>query len=424
MRSLSLALCGAVCFLGLSLLACSDSSESTATNPQSNGGSGGSATNGGSAGSNTSGSAGQSGNSGSQNTGGSSGSSGSAGSAGTGASSGGSSGSAGTGGSAGPTPGEDATVTPFDASPIYFTGDDNKREIDSTVTFPSDGAYQSIILHLALDCPSGGCDPWDRFGSLGIVSQVGQNGEPDTVVEVARFITPYHVKASWDIDVTELRPLFTGEITFRAFIDTWVGPGSPYGDGWLLSASFEMKGGIPEKLPVAVVPVWNRQYVIYGDPAKPIGDTVTPQDLTLPAMTTSYSLRTFITGHGQGNAGNCAEFCKKTHSLTVNENLHEQLIWRDDCATTAAPNQQGTYTYSRAGWCPGADVLPWQMDITSDVASQTSVSISYKVQDYENTCRPDASPCAGCTLGTGCDYDGGNHTEPNYQVSTLLIAFQ
>ena len=41
--------------------------------------------------------------------------------------------------------------------------------------------------------------------------------------------------ASWDLDVTDLRPLLTGDVTMRAFIDTWVGPGSQYGAGWLLT---------------------------------------------------------------------------------------------------------------------------------------------------------------------------------------------
>ena len=31
---------------------------------------------------------------------------------------------------------------------------------------------------------------------------------------------------------------------------------------------------------------------------------------------------------------------------------------------------------------------------------------------------------AGCTLGTGCPYDGGSHTEPVYYVSSLLIAYR
>src|SRR4029079_11333794 len=140
-------------------------------------------------------------------------------------------------------------------------------------------------------------------------------------------ITPYHVEASWDIDVTDLRPLLTGDVTMRGFIDTWVGPGSQYGAGWLLTASFEMKGGIPAALPIAAIPVWTPRSVVYGDPAKPIPDAAPAQTLELPEAS-GYALRTIVTGHGQGNAGNFAEFCVKTHTLTVGAAAHAQKIWR------------------------------------------------------------------------------------------------
>jgi Peptide-N-glycosidase F, C terminal/Peptide-N-glycosidase F, N terminal len=322
-----------------------------------------------------------------------------------------------------PMPGTDASVTPFDKTHLFFTGDDNKRIVDSTTTFPTEGEYSQIILHLSLDCPQGGCDAWDRFGTLGIVTTKGATQEEDEVIEIARYITPYGVAGTWAIDVTDLRPLFRGELTMRTFIDTWVGPGSPYGAGWLVTASFEMKGGIPAKIPKAVVPVWNRKYVAYGDPAKPIAMSVPEQDIVLPKGS-SYALRALVTGHGQGNAGNCAEFCKRIHTITAGVAPHAEQIWRADCATTAVPNQQGTWKYSRAGWCPGADVKPWQIDITTDVAGTTTAKIAYGVGNYENTCRPDAATCSGCTLGSTCDYDGGAHTEPNYQFSTLLIAYE
>jgi hypothetical protein len=255
------------------------------------------------------------------------------------------------------------------------------------------------------------------------VTSKGQNGAPDTVIEMMRFITPFGVGAKWDLDVTDLRPLLTGGVTVRGFIDTWVGPGSPYGGGWLLSASFDMKGGVPSPLPIAVVPVWSLRSTVYGDPTKPISSAVPPTTVMLPNAS-SYSLRSFITGHGQGNALNCAEFCARTHTITAGNTPHAQKIWRTDCATTAAPNQQGTYQYSRGGWCPGADVKPWTLDVTADVSGGTMATFAYDVQAYDNTCRPDAMPCTGCTLGTSCAYDGGAHTEPNYQVSTVLIAYR
>lgn len=323
----------------------------------------------------------------------------------------------------GPVAGKDATLTPFDKTHIYFTGSDNKRSVDAAASFPAEGAYAQILLHLELSCPDGGCDPWDRLGSLGIVTAKGEAGAADTVVEIVRFVTPYHVGAAWDLDLTDLRPLLSGDLTLRAFIDTWVGPGSSYGGGWALTARFDLKGGIPEHEAIAVLPLWNPTGVTYGDPSKPIAVSAAPVHKSLPAAS-SYAVRALITGHGQGNAGNCAEFCGKTHTIVAGSTPHSQKVWRTDCATTAAPNQQGTYKFSRAGWCPGADVVPWIVDVTGDLTSTADATFAYDVEAYDNTCRPDASPCAGCSLGTGCAYDGGNHTEPYYQLSALLIAYR
>jgi hypothetical protein len=158
--------------------------------------------------------------------------------------------------------------------------------------------------------------------------------------------------------------------------------------------------------------------LVYGDPARPIAQT---RDVAVPAGS-AHALRAFVTGHGQGNKSNCAEFCQKKHSLKVDGVAKEQTIWRNDCQTTAVPGQAGTWQYPRAGWCPGADVKPWTVDV--DLKGKTTASIVYDVEAYENTCRPDAQTCTGCTLGSSCAYDGGNHTEPVYWVSTVLIAYR
>src|SRR5262245_42932258 len=64
------------------------------------------------------------------------------------------SGGGGAGGVTTPAPGVDTTVVAFDQTHIYFTGDDNKRVVDAQASFPAEGAYSQIILHLSLDCPS------------------------------------------------------------------------------------------------------------------------------------------------------------------------------------------------------------------------------------------------------------------------------
>jgi len=176
-------------------------------------------------------------------------------------------------------------------------------------------------------------------------------------------------------------------------------------------------------------PVWSPHTTEYGNPSK---ETNRIESLDLTALDdvafeelTGASLWAYVTGHGQGNAQNCAEFCRKRHWLTVDDVETTRFAWRDDCSTTAAPGQQGTWQYSRAGWCPGAKVHPWVADVSDALASSDGqLTVGHRVADYVNTCRPDASPCTGCALGTSCEYNGGSHTRPNYLRSALLVLYR
>ncbi|MCB9521713.1 MAG: hypothetical protein H6699_12695, partial [Myxococcales bacterium] len=111
------------------------------------------------------------------------------------------------------------------------------------------------------------------------------------------------------------------------------------------------------------------------------------------------------------------------HTFTVGDFSDSASVWRDDCETTAAPNQRGTWQYPRAGWCPGA--ITHDRTLAAGAAPATAtVVVSYDVEPYENTCRPEADECAGCSLGNGCDWNDSTHTEPSYQVSALLIGYE
>jgi hypothetical protein len=189
---------------------------------------------------------------------------------------------------------------------------------------------------------------------------------------------------------------------------------------------------VPAKQPIANLPLWtwaadndppNYQY---GDPNDPIAGHLPAQALTLPGGASSYALRTFITGHGQGNSGNCAEFCQATHTLTVGSAPYTTTPWQDCSTTPGGASQCGTWQYARAGWCPGAAVQAWTKDVTSGVGSGSKVTVSYGDDSYMNLCRPDIGTCDQnqCALGTGCAYDGANHTTPVFYVSSVLIAYK
>ncbi len=318
---------------------------------------------------------------------------------------------------------EPQVVPAFDHTAIYYLPDDNQREVSVRTTFPA-GDFKRITMHIRLDCPAGGCDPWDRYGTIGVVTDPGDDTNPATTVELARFMTPYGVGAEWSLDVTALRPLLTGDVTLTAAIDTWVGPGSDGGSGWQLSSWFTMTPGKPKRQAIAVIPVWSPREVRYGDPIVPTAVDAPTLTISVPTAT-SYSLRTLVTGHGQGNEDDCAEFCPRVHTIRVNGTRHDYQGWRTNCATSGVRGQRGNYWYSRAGWCPGSMVVPWLADITPDIQSSTA-KLAYAVTPYVNGCRPGANPFipTTCVFGTPADYDGGGHTPPLYRLSTVVIAYR
>lgn len=296
-------------------------------------------------------------------------------------------------------------------------GNENTRTVTQEVTFPdAEMEFSQVVLKYTLSCPDGGCDPWDRLANLYIVKHAGTNEEES--YEIARFITPYGVGGSWQQDVTDLRPLLTGTQTFRSFVDTWTSP------GWIVDVVFDFYVGKPEQKAVEVRQLW-LQTVLYGDPVQPIENQVLEHQEVIPSNITGAKLRILNTGHGQGNAENCAEFCPKEHTFVINGTSNTETLWRDDCVRTAVKGQHGTWWFSRAGWCPGADVIPRIWDIGSLIHPNEVSIIQYAIQPYENTCRPDYEPeCTGCmSFVTSCDYNGGDHTPPVWKLSAQLILF-
>jgi hypothetical protein len=333
-------------------------------------------------------------------------------------------------------PGKNAIVTAFDNTLFAFgskTDPSASRRQTAPAAFPSGGTFKSIKLEIALTCPAGGCDHWDRVGSLGIVTQAPvDGGTHGAVVEIARFVTPFCSAATYDYDVTDLAPLLVGNATLQGFIDTWSPQGDPAnnGAGWQLNATFTFTGGTTGKIPIADIPFWtwpadgdppNYQY---GDPNDPISNHLTPQTLNVPVPgASSYALRTIITGHGQGNANNCGEFCQSTHTLTLGSSPYKFTPSYDCTKTPNGPSQCGTWDAPRSSWCPGQAVAPWTQKVT--LGSGPTTTLTYTPDGYVNTCRPDEASCDtnACVFGTGCAYNGGMHTTPVFYVSTMLVAY-
>ena len=144
----------------------------------------------------------------------------------------------------------DTTIVAFDNVHQFFGGSGNYRTVIDTIQFPdSNSDYSEIIMTVTLECPDGGCDPWDRKAKISAMHL-------NDWFEVGRYVTPYGVECGWSFDVTDYRSLLKGEVPLRSYIDTWVQP------GWLVNIQFDFISGVAEYPFTTVRNVWNYDYVV------------------------------------------------------------------------------------------------------------------------------------------------------------------
>jgi hypothetical protein len=228
-----------------------------------------------------------------------------------------------------PIPDDATVVRAFDRAWHWFGAEDH-RSVVQEVQFPEAADWNQIGLRLYLECPDSVlCDHWDRTGSLQLVLNPDDPPEQWQYLELMRHITPYRVGMCQYVDVTPLAPLLSGRRTLVSWIDTWVGPGHPNGDGWAISFDFVFDPGQARGAD-EVVNIWGRRDIILGDldPEHNVDSQIEPVEVAIPADATRVAARLTTTGHSFGNTDNCAEFC----------------ILRQDLSSAA----------SAARWCRGA----------------------------------------------------------------------
>lgn len=269
------------------------------------------------------------------------------------------------------------------------------------------GAFDTIIATLVVTCPSGGCGPYDRVASIDAKGHDGQ------WFEIIRYITPFGVACSHQINVADYRALLQGKVTFRANCTT-------LDNGFVFQLKFDFKEGAPQYKYSSVQRVWKDVYP-FGDYAnlQPVPDF----NYTFPDHAIASKLKLVSTGHGWGslNTGNAAEFYDATHAIFVNGvNTFSQHNWQacnpnpDGCSP-----QSGTWTYARSGWCPGSIAPYFDYDMTSFVANQ-NISLGYEFfTGYVDQCHPNNPGCVTGTTCTDCS-DGFN---PILDVNSNLIIY-
>lgn len=256
--------------------------------------------------------------------------------------------------------------------------------------------FSEVYLHVNLECPTGGCDPWDQPAKVIIL-------KGDESYELARYITPFGVACGgWEWDISDFRSLLVDKVDWVSYIQVWGA------SGWLLTMELELVEGTPEYAFTKVDKLWTEDNWVYGDPGIP--DEFPDMQINVDQVTEKAKIRMTMTGHGQANTDNAAEFAEFTHHVWVNgEETFEQHLWKNDCDENACSPQSGTYLYSRAGWCPGQDVQPWEWDMSGHFTPGEEINLGFVLADYTNL------------LNTG--YNGGSHTEPHFRCHTYFIQY-
>ncbi len=251
---------------------------------------------------------------------------------------------------------------------------------------------ETIKMYIRLECPSDGCDPWDRFANILV-----KNQSNNQFYEIARHITPYGVGNSQlsrglEVDVTDFKSILTGNVEIRIYTETWVS------SGWVLSLEFDYLSGTPDYKYYQVTPViqFNRNSlsgVPYGgENGQTELDEVKfdlKKTITIGSNIKSVHFRTIISGWGHATPADsdgraCAEWCFRTHKIKIdNVDKFSHYMGPIGCSSNPINNQAGNWSPDRAGWCPGM-VVPVRIDKFDANISDTTIDFEYYFQPWTN----------------------------------------
>jgi hypothetical protein len=191
--------------------------------------------------------------------------------------------------------------------------------------------------------------------------------------QIQNYVTPYGIGLDlgpdgfrWVYDVTDYEPILHDTVEISAG-----------NQQELINLKFVYIKGTPPRDVKKFETIWVGDYqhsAIAND------DVLPAVDREIEGDAEQVVVRTRTTGHWFGGFENCAEFCPKTHHLSVDgSQTHSWLNWKE-CANNPVKSQGGTWVYDRAGWCPGTFGDTYDHDITSHVTPGTTASIDYGMQ--------------------------------------------
>jgi hypothetical protein len=253
-----------------------------------------------------------------------------------------------------------------------------------------------VTCHLA----PGDCSEWDRIAYV----HVCDDAECTTANELVRWITPYSRPGTrrWLLEASPLLPLLGdgGTKTLRVTM----GPPWEEATPRVVSVSLRLQSSGEARASEALLAFRGGEFNADYNAGQ------TPFVFTPPADATRVELVTIVSGHGQTERDNCAEWCNHVHDFSIGGSVHTidhegQAGQARGCADRAGegvvPGQWGNWAPSRAAWCPGLPVAPTVMDITADVVLGEENTVAYAAR-----------------------FDGGEPRGGSMDLSTYVVVYR
>lgn len=277
-------------------------------------------------------------------------------------------------------------------------------------------AFNNINLHYLHNCVNGDCNTYDHVSYLRIKNYRGQ------WVELCRYITPFGVQCIDDLDVTDFTTLLQGLIEFEYYSEQY-----KTGSGYNPTAIFEYTKGTPDYPYVDMQELWYGNYA-FGDyenlcpiPMRTVEFDPCVEKAKLQITTSGHNWSDL--SNGAYNTNNAAEFdTTEFHNIYING----VPVYTQHLANICSPNpagcqpQNGTWTYARAGWCPGSMSSVWNFSLDNYIA-QGHADLLYEFDPtYVDQCHPNYPDCVN---GQNSCPDCQNTSNPLLLVSGKFITY-
>ena len=278
----------------------------------------------------------------------------------------------------------DAASRPEELKVAVLDEEVTARHLVRTVELPDAetmAGFDTFEVDIQVTCPHRNvfaCSEWDRNARI----QYCLDPECSEVREIVRWITPYWRRGHrrWVIDASPFLAYLRsgGSQTFR------IEMGPTWERATARDARFEFifsVSGQPKAIGI------QRLYQGGGFNAE-YNANHGPQEVAVPADAQRAELVVLLSGHGQDDANNCAEWCDHRHRFTVNETALDEIrsqlsIGRlrgcaEQARTGVPPGQFGNWAIARAYWCPGWPVEAMRINVTDALTGNDMQRVLYE----------------------------------------------